>query len=147
MWSFRQPYKMRRNRLCASLCHFFFSIITIYRYIVHIRKGIYNVYTYIVLVRIKIGWPKKAGTFSSISEWVLMKFNVRSGNVRESLWHEPGRGSGTCLIFFCTRRKTTIYLTFNYACARRINYYMKVGRYTRYVPDIRYTGRNKNLIK
>lgn len=50
--------------------------------------------TYIVLVRIRIGWPKNAGTFSSISEWVLIKFNVTSGNVRESLWHEPGRGSG-----------------------------------------------------
>lgn len=24
-----------------------------------------------------------------------MKFNVESGRVRESLWHEPGRGSGT----------------------------------------------------
>lgn len=51
--------------------------------------------TYIVLVRIKIGWPKKAGTFSSINECVLMKFNVASGSVLESLWHDPGRGSGT----------------------------------------------------
>lgn len=50
---------------------------------------------YTVLVRIKIGWPKNAGTFSSMSECVLMKFNVASGSVRESLWHEPGRGSGT----------------------------------------------------
>lgn len=52
--------------------------------------------TYIVLVLTKIGWPKNAGTFSSISECVLMKFNVGSGSVRESLWQEPGRGSGTC---------------------------------------------------
>lgn len=50
---------------------------------------------YIVLVRIKIGCPKNAGTFSSMSECVLMKFNVASGNVRESLWHDPGLGSGT----------------------------------------------------
>ena len=26
-----------------------------------------------------------------------MKFNVKSGNVLESLWHDPGRGSGTCV--------------------------------------------------
>lgn len=51
--------------------------------------------TYIVLVRTKIGWPKNDGTFSSISECVLMKFNVGSGSVRESLWQAPGRGSGT----------------------------------------------------
>lgn len=56
-----------------------------------------NGVTYIVLVRMRIGWPKNAGTFSSISEWVFMKFNVTSGSVRESLWHEPGRGSGICV--------------------------------------------------
>lgn len=41
--------------------------------------------TYIVLVRTRIGCPKNAGTFSSISECVLMKFNVASGSVFESL--------------------------------------------------------------
>ena len=35
------------------------------------------------------------GTDSSISEWDLMKFNVTSGSVCESLTHCPGRGSGT----------------------------------------------------
>ena len=48
-----------------------------------------------MLVRINIGRPKNAGTLSSIKECVFIKFNVKSGNVRESLWHEPGRGSGT----------------------------------------------------
>lgn len=42
-----------------------------------------------------IGSPKNEGTLSSIKECVLMKFKVRSGNVRLSLWHCPGRGSGT----------------------------------------------------
>lgn len=46
-------------------------------------------------MRITIGWPKKLGTDSSISECVLMKLSVRSGSVRESLVHWPGRGSGT----------------------------------------------------
>lgn len=46
--------------------------------------------------RVKIGSPKNAGTFSSISEWVLMNVKVASGKTRVSLWQEPGRGSGTC---------------------------------------------------
>lgn len=67
----------------------------------HVRAGVYvfpvNLikWTYIVLDRIRIGWPKNAGTFSSINECVLIKFSVASGNVLESLWHDPGRGSGT----------------------------------------------------
>lgn len=28
-----------------------------------------------------------------------MKFNVKSGRVRDSLWHDPGRGSGTFALF------------------------------------------------
>lgn len=44
-----------------------------------------------------MGIPKKAGTFSSIKECVLMKFKVKSGSVLESLWHEPGLGSGIYL--------------------------------------------------
>lgn len=53
--------------------------------------------TYCVLTRVKIGSPKYGGTFSSISEWVFMKFRVASGSARESLWQEPGRGSGICI--------------------------------------------------
>lgn len=56
--------------------------------------------TYWKLVRITIGWPKKLGTDSSISECVLIKFNVKSGRVLESLTHWPGRGSGTLAL--CT---------------------------------------------
>lgn len=52
-------------------------------------------HTYIVLTRVRMGEPKNAGTVSSISEWVFLKLSVRSGSVRESLWQEPGRGSGT----------------------------------------------------
>lgn len=52
--------------------------------------------TYCVLTRVNIGSPKYGGTFSSINECVLMKFKVASGSARESLWHEPGLGSGIC---------------------------------------------------
>lgn len=64
----------------------------------HVHIYIYvccHAVTHIVLVRTKIGWLKNAGTFSSISECVLMKFSVGSGSALESLWQEPGRGSGT----------------------------------------------------
>lgn len=44
-----------------------------------------HVTTYCVLTRVRIGSPKYGGTFSSINEWVLMKFKVASGNARESL--------------------------------------------------------------
>lgn len=47
-----------------------------------------------------IGWPKKLGTSSSMSECVLMKLRVRSGSDRESLTHWPGLGSGTLVL--CT---------------------------------------------
>ena len=56
--------------------------------------------TYWKLVRITIGWPKKLRTDSSIKECALMKFNVRSGRLRELLTHCPGRGSGTLAL--CT---------------------------------------------
>lgn len=49
-----------------------------------------------LLIRVKIGWPKNAGTVSSIRACVLIKLSVKSGRVLESLWHRPGRGSGTC---------------------------------------------------
>lgn len=52
--------------------------------------------TYCVLTRVNIGSPKYGGTFSSINECVLMKFKVASGSARESLWQEPGLGSGIC---------------------------------------------------
>lgn len=45
--------------------------------------------------RVKIGSPKYAGTFSSINGCCLMNVKVGSGNALVSLWHEPGRGSGT----------------------------------------------------
>lgn len=55
-------------------------------------------FTYWKLVRTKIGCRKNDGTDSSINAWVFMKFRVKSGSVRESLTHCPGRGSGTCNI-------------------------------------------------
>lgn len=54
-----------------------------------------NSYTYWKLVLITMGCPKKLGTLSSINECALIKFKVKSGNVRLSLWHWPGLGSGT----------------------------------------------------
>lgn len=55
----------------------------------------HSTFTHWKLVLIKMGWPKKAGTASSMSGWVLMKFSVTSGKVLESIAHWPGRGSGT----------------------------------------------------
>lgn len=82
--------------LLPSYDDVYMLIFTQYKYIHHKHTHTLIQGTYIVLVLTKIGWPKNAGTFSSISECVLMKFNVGSGSVRESLWQEPGRGSGTC---------------------------------------------------
>lgn len=42
-----------------------------------------------------------------------MKFNVTSGSVRESLWQEPGRGSGICVNRAKERKKWVPCLTFN----------------------------------
>lgn len=58
----------------------------------------YFIYTYWKLVLITIGIPKKLGTLSSINECVFIKFSVKSGRVLLSLWHWPGRGSGTLLL-------------------------------------------------
>ena len=56
----------------------------------------YNELTYWKFVRTNIGWRKNDGTDSSISACVFIKLSVKSGSVRESLTHCPGRGSGTC---------------------------------------------------
>lgn len=42
-----------------------------------------------------MGCLKNEGTDSSIRECVFIKLRVKSGNVRESLTHWPGLGSGT----------------------------------------------------
>ena len=60
------------------------------------RQALNDNDTYLKLVRMTTGCLKKEATEPSISEWVLMKFRVRSGRLRESLAHCPGRGSGTC---------------------------------------------------
>lgn len=67
--------------------------------------------SYWKLVLITIGTPKKLGTLSSISECVFIKLSVKSGNVLLSLWHCPGRGSGTLL------PKTGNQLEFMAACS------------------------------
>lgn len=86
--------KKNEKQCIIVYINFIFVIVHVFRKLISIH--FYWKWTYIVLVRIKIGWPKNAGTFSSINECVLIKFSVASGNVRESLWHEPGLGSGTC---------------------------------------------------
>ena len=56
---------------------------------------IYNLPTHWNDVEMSRGWPKKAGTASSMREWTLTKLTVTSGRVEESGTHWPGRGSGT----------------------------------------------------
>ena len=47
-------------------------------------------------VLVRTGFPKKAGTASSIMECAFTKLSVRSGRPELSDTHCPGRCSGTC---------------------------------------------------